>query len=1568
MADFRLGRLKFKWKGAWNASTAYVIDDIVKYGAYTYVCTTNHTSTAAETTFYSADLSNWSVHTEGIISKGDWAATTWYKIGDVVKYGNTQYRVTNGFTSGATFNATNLVTYVEGLSYENTWVSASTYQKGDIVAYGGYTYSAKLNHTGQTDTPNVDTSNWDVLTVGFESKGEYAVGTTYKPGDVVRYGGNSYVMSVTAAAGTAPTTSANWGLLAEGFNWLGNWASATVYKLGDVVSRTSNSYVCIQAHTNQAPETDTGGVYWNYMSQGGSAAQVLTTTGDLLYQSAGTIARLGLPSGSSGTAAQQAAASGQVLTVGGSPLLPRWETNNTTGPVYYVTKEGVDTQNGKQISRGFASVRGACDYVSALTGADAASVTNPVTIYVKSGKYTEQLPIHVPAYVSIIGDNIRTTNLDPKSGNSDEQDIVLNSGLTHIKLGETVSNYAGTKTAKVLKNPSTTTLTILPITGGAWTTTDKYVDIVDNKHADGSALITSNKEFLAHEAWYKYVADNSANPSGVEATVKARLEAFAVALAYNVRAGSNSSVWDFANATIQGTSITGNVGQDNTLINTIATTANTLLAGNTVSASAGNGISQTAYSGTADTASPKCAQVQSAVTTLAGVFTTTRSAGTMSGTSKTEPVRTITQAAAVPNAESTFIYLADHTIIKDIVLGGLTGFAPDGGGDKDIDTATIKGVYFELDPASPITKSPYVQNVSAIGAAAVGVLVDGSAHAHFDGSPTPSFKSVCFDAFTQVLEGGVGFYCKNTAALEIVSSFTYYHHISYASTGGGKIRAVSGNSSYGKYGCLARGFDANETTIDGTVGGLRLTINPAGTASGTFATRERIQGGTSGAIGQLISNQLNEANYINYIPVKGTFQDNELITGIGSTVPNVAASNATATTKASGAVTGQYGYQLIAEGLGSAPDQGGSIEYVDNGSNNDSSSYVISSSSYNAPDGRGSLTATRAALGSTGATHIGTSVVSLFPTQAVTTTTTLTSTDASTTNIDVSALTSITQNGYIVIDNELMIVTGFVDADTITVTRAQEGTSAATHTTGSAVKVLGAKVASQDTLISDLDATATDVRVSQAGVVFKATDYIKVDNEFMLLSAAVADSTGITILNFADEKASSKPAGDGQSFKTRYRYSQVRLTAHDFLDVGTGNRTTTNWPYLPTQANVPSQEIDEDRPGRVYYVSTDQDGNFSVGDYFKVEQATGKATLNANAFNLTGLDQLQLGAIGATLGAMIDEFSTDGTLAQNSDAKVPTQKAVKTYIDNATGGTTLNTIGNSGTGSVALGTQNLTVQGTANEVETTAANQTLTVGLPNDVTVGNDLTVTNTLGVGGNLTVTGNFTVNGTTTTVATTNTTVSDQLFELGNGRSGAPTGDSGLIIERGNEHNLFIGIDESTDRFRVATSATATGATTGDINDLADIEVQFGNLSCTRLVTGEVIEKVSIDTGSGLNGAANIYLANNSVFFFDTDSASSFGFAVKAEASVNLDTIQSVGESMTFSAITDHGGTAHVINSFTIDGGSNIFTDIHWLGGADPASGDAEPNGSSIYTFTLIKTAANTWRVWGSLAKYKS
>ena len=142
-----------------------------------------------------------------------------------------------------------------------------------------------------------------------------------------------------------------------------------------------------------------------------------------------------------------------------------------------------------------------------------------------------------------------------------------------------------------------------------------------------------------------------------------------------------------------------------------------------------------------------------------------------------------------------------------------------------------------------------------------------------------------------------------------------------------------------------------------------------------------------------------------------------------------------------------------------------------------------------------------------------------------------------------------------------------------------------------------------------------------------------------------------------------------EAVTTRIRYSQVRLTGHDFLDVGTGSFTETNYPGLPTQPAIQANETQDLNGGRVFYTSTDQDGNFRVGELFTIEQSTGVATLNADAFNIAGLSELSLGNI--TLGgnsATITEFSTDPFLSANSDNVVPTQRAIKSYISSQIGG------------------------------------------------------------------------------------------------------------------------------------------------------------------------------------------------------------------------------------------------------------------------------------------------------------
>jgi hypothetical protein len=147
-------------------------------------------------------------------------------------------------------------------------------------------------------------------------------------------------------------------------------------------------------------------------------------------------------------------------------------------------------------------------------------------------------------------------------------------------------------------------------------------------------------------------------------------------------------------------------------------------------------------------------------------------------------------------------------------------------------------------------------------------------------------------------------------------------------------------------------------------------------------------------------------------------------------------------------------------------------------------------------------------------------------------------------------------------------------------------------------------------------------------------------------------------------------APDHESAVTiRRRYSQVRLTGHDLLDIGTGDFVNSNYPGLPLTDPIPAQEYKQSNGGRVFYTSTDQDGNFRVGGLFNVEQSTGVATLNADAFNIAGLNELSLGsvALGGS-GATISEFSTDPFFTQDSDTVVPTQRAIKAYITSQIGG------------------------------------------------------------------------------------------------------------------------------------------------------------------------------------------------------------------------------------------------------------------------------------------------------------
>jgi len=137
---------------------------------------------------------------------------------------------------------------------------------------------------------------------------------------------------------------------------------------------------------------------------------------------------------------------------------------------------------------------------------------------------------------------------------------------------------------------------------------------------------------------------------------------------------------------------------------------------------------------------------------------------------------------------------------------------------------------------------------------------------------------------------------------------------------------------------------------------------------------------------------------------------------------------------------------------------------------------------------------------------------------------------------------------------------------------------------------------------------------------------------------------------------------------------------------------------------------------------------FGVAPLLNDEIVVYAFTTDVSVFSLSSLgianhDKITVdssGNITMTANAKISNLA-DPTSAQDA--------ATKAYVDAQLTAQDLDIAGDGGTGAVDLDSQSLTIAGTTNEIETSASGQTITIGLPSDVTIGNDLTVTGALTV-----------------------------------------------------------------------------------------------------------------------------------------------------------------------------------------------------------------------------------------------
>jgi len=379
IASWELYAEGLDWKGDWSTSFDYKVRDFVKYGGSTYVCNQNHISAATDALGLEADLSKWDLFNQGFDYKGTWTASVRYKVNDVIKFGANTWIATVYHTSAAAFatDSAKWSKFVDGFQYEARWTGPASYQPGDVVSYGGNQYLAKTENSGLR--PPTNTDDWDLFSEGIRFIGDWGDDSSnfeYEIGDLVRLGGYTY-RAKQDHTGQQPPNSTYWERFNTGIDWRGEWLDDQEYFLGDVVRYGDNSYVCVQGHIsegddfstetptdpgggaeNSRPDLDVNGTYWNLFVIG-SEQSVLTTTGDLLYYGGAGPTRL--PIGTDG----------QILQVNSSGV-PEWASINSADDVYYVAEHGVDSPAptyGRNIDRPWRSIRYATQQVEKGTKA-----------------------------------------------------------------------------------------------------------------------------------------------------------------------------------------------------------------------------------------------------------------------------------------------------------------------------------------------------------------------------------------------------------------------------------------------------------------------------------------------------------------------------------------------------------------------------------------------------------------------------------------------------------------------------------------------------------------------------------------------------------------------------------------------------------------------------------------------------------------------------------------------------------------------------------------------------------------------------------------------------------------------------------------------------------------------------------------------------------------------------------------------------------------------------------------------------------------------------------------------
>lgn len=270
-------------------------------------------------------------------------------------------------------------------------------------------------------------------------------------------------------------------------------------------------------------------------------------------------------------------------------------------------------------------------------------------------------------------------------------------------------------------------------------------------------------------------------------------------------------------------------------------------------------------------------------------------------------------------------------------------------------------------------------------------------------------------------------------------------------------------------------------------------------------------------------------------------------------------------------------------------------------------------------------------------------------------------------SIVIGATTEITSNGHNLINGESVIFENI------------QGTIELNGTT----KFIGNKTANTYELFDDAGLTTPTNSTTFTAHVSPSGRWVKADSVYFIKVQAITanDVTGNTNNDVGSINDTERfvYAGliNGTTAEITVAISLLRATGHDFTEIGTGGFNTSNYPNVLLGSAVggaeakagaysdaddaTSSQVWERRKGRVFFISSDNDGFFRVGKYFVVDQSTGSITFAGEV----GISRAA--SLGFKEGVTIDEFSNDELFTDLSDTAVPTEKAVANYVSRRLG-------------------------------------------------------------------------------------------------------------------------------------------------------------------------------------------------------------------------------------------------------------------------------------------------------------